>query len=205
MSDGKKALILIDLQNDFMPGGSLAVNEGELCVPVANRFMEDPQYDIIVSTQDFHPADHQSFAVMHPGKQPYDVIDLHGLEQVLWPVHCVQGTEGTQFHSDLNTEKFDKVFPKGTDPTVDSYSGFYDNGKKHSTGMGEWLQAQGVTHVDCLGVASDFCVRYTVIDAAGLGFVTRVFAEGCRAVNPENEQAAFQAMQDAGATVIPRS
>ncbi|MEL6674038.1 MAG: isochorismatase family protein, partial [Bacteroidota bacterium] len=133
-----KTLIIVDIQNDFVPGGALAVKEGDEIVPRINELQ--PSFDLVVATQDWHPADHGSFAVHHPGKKPGELIDLHGLTQVLWPVHCVQGTEGAAFVEELNTDQVEKVFVKGTDSSVDSYSGFFDNGRRNSTGLGDFLK-----------------------------------------------------------------
>tara|TARA_R110002167_G_scaffold315702_1_gene521255 strand:+ start:52 stop:651 length:600 start_codon:yes stop_codon:yes gene_type:complete len=196
------ALILVDLQYDFMPGGSLAVPEGDQVVPIANELMSD--FDLVVATQDWHPADHLSFASQHPNCEIGEQIDLAGLEQILWPDHCVQGTRGAELHSDLNQDQIDKIFPKGTDRKIDSYSGFYDNGHQKSTGMGEYLKEQGVQSVTVLGLASDYCVKWTALDAVKLGFQTRLIERGCRGVNlsPGDVDRACQDMQNAGVKII---
>lgn len=196
----KTALILVDIQNDFCPGGRLAVSEGDAVVAVANRLM--PRYDLVVATQDWHPADHESFASQH-GKQPGEVIDLHGLAQVLWPDHCVQGSPGAGFHPQLETGRVTKVFHKGTDRSLDSYSGFFDNGQRHATGLGDFLKAQGVTDVHVVGLATDYCVKFTALDAARLGFATTVIPDGCRAVNlqPGDGAKALDELAAAGVTV----
>src|SRR5262245_58059822 len=137
-----RALILVDLQYDFCPGGALAVAHGDETIAVANRVI--PYFTTVVATQDWHPRDHGSFAANHPGKEPGQVIELNGLSQVVWPVHCVQSTHGAELHSGLAQSKITHVFRKGTDPTVDSYSGFYDNGKRNSTGLDKWLQERWV-------------------------------------------------------------
>ena len=139
------ALILVDIQNDFVPGGALAVPEDDAVIPIANRLQENRRFDLIVATQDWHPADHGSFAANHPGRKVGEMIDLHGLPQILWPVHCVQETRGAAFADGLATMKIEKVFTKGTDPAIDSYSGFFDNGHRRSTGMGEYLRARGTS------------------------------------------------------------
>lgn len=195
-------LILVDLQYDFMPGGSLAVPEGDQVVPVANELMSD--FDLVVATQDWHPADHLSFASQHPNREVGELIDLAGLDQILWPDHCVQGTRGAELHSDLNQDQIDKIFPKGTDRKIDSYSGFYDNGHQKSTGMGEYLKEQGVQTVTVLGLASDYCVKWTALDAVKLGFQTRLIERGCRGVNlsPGDVDRACQDMQNAGVKII---
>ncbi|WP_417376629.1 bifunctional nicotinamidase/pyrazinamidase [Gimesia maris] len=196
------ALILVDLQYDFMPGGSLAVPEGDQVVPIANELMSD--FDLVVATQDWHPADHLSFASQHPDREIGELIDLAGLDQILWPDHCVQGTRGAELHSDLNQGQIDSVFPKGTDRKIDSYSGFYDNGHQKSTGMGEYLKEQGVQTVTVLGLASDYCVKWTALDAVKLGFQTRLIERGCRGVNlsPGDVDRASEEMQKAGVKII---
>ena len=200
-----KALLLVDLQNDFCPGGALAVRDGDATIPVANRLMD--RFPLVVATQDFHPANHGSFAANHAGATPYSQIELGGLAQVLWPVHCVQGTPGAAFHPDLVTSKITRVFPKGTDPGIDSYSGFFDNGKRKSTGLGEYLRAQGVTQTFVLGLATDYCVRATVLDGLGLGFAVSLVVDGCRAVDlqPGDGERAVAAMVAAGARVMQSS
>lgn len=176
-----KGLILVDVQNDFLPGGALPVPDGDAVVAVANRLM--PAFDLIVATQDWHPANHRSFAANHANRRPGDLIKLGGRDQVLWPVHCVQNTPGSAFAPELATARFTRVFPKGTDPEIDSYSGFFDNGQVRSTGLGEFLRARGVTEIYVLGLATDYCVKATALDARRLGFVTYLVVDGCRGVN----------------------
>lgn len=196
------ALVLVDLQNDFMPGGALAVDRGDEVVSIANDLM--PHYDIVVATQDWHPEDHGSFAANHDAAAVFDTVPLNGLEQILWPVHCVAGSPGAAFHTDVHRPGITQVFPKGCDSLVDSYSGFFDNGKRRSTGMGEWLRAQGVDTIDVMGLATDYCVQFTAIDGAQSGFTTRLLLPGCRAVgmHPGDEQAALQAMEEAGVSLV---
>lgn len=198
---GDKALILVDLQYDFCPGGALAVARGDETIAVANRIAR--HFDLVVATQDWHPADHGSFAANHAGTEPYQVIDLHGLQQVLWPVHCVQGSRGAAFHEDLRAQ-ITKVFQKGTDPTVDSYSGFWDNGKRKSTGLAPWLREQGVRSVFVLGLATDYCVKFTALDACSEGFATYLVEDGCRAVNlqPTDGDRAIDEMRSSGVVVV---
>lgn len=197
-----KALILVDLQNDFMPGGALAVAEGDAVVAVANRLI--PRFELVVATQDWHPADHGSFAANHGGRRPGEVIDLNGLEQVLWPVHCVQGSAGAAFHADLDVDGLTKIFPKGQDKAVDSYSGFFDNGKRRATGLGDYLKARGVDEVFVMGLATDYCVKFTALDAVALGLKTSLVADGCRAVNLQAEDgaAAIAEMAAAGIEIV---
>lgn len=197
-----KALILVDIQNDFLPGGALAVNQGDEVIPVVNRI--SPLFDLIVSTQDWHPLNHGSFAANHEGKSPGEVISLHELTQVLWPVHCVQESPGAAFAGNLDMTSVAKVFPKGTDPEIDSYSGFYDNGHRKSTGMGEYLKQKGVKTVYIAGLATDYCVKFTALDACSEGFETVVIRDGCRAVNlqPGDDEKAFMEMEMGGAQII---
>jgi len=197
-----KALILVDIQNDFCPGGALEVADGDAVVAVANRLMST--VDLVVATQDWHPANHGSFASNHPGRKLFDLADLGGLPQVMWPDHCVQWTGGAQFHPGLDTKRITRVFPKGTDATIDSYSGFFDNGKRKATGLGDWLKAKGVTEVLICGLATDYCVKATAIDAAGLGFTTRLMLDGCRGVGMQANHIpdALAAMQAAGVQII---
>lgn len=178
-----KALILVDLQNDFCFGGALAVKGGNEVIPIANKLMD--KFDLVVATQDWHPANHESFAAVHYFRRPGQVIDLHGLEQVLWTIHCVNDTFGAEFVQELNTSKITEVFQKGTNVEVDSYSGFYDNGRRGSTGLHDYLQSKGVTEVYVMGLALDFCVKFTAKDAAELGYKTNLILDGCRAVNLE--------------------
>jgi nicotinamidase/pyrazinamidase len=175
-----KALILVDIQNDFVPGGALAVPAGDEVVAVANRVQE--HFDVVVATQDWHPDDHGSFAANHDAKRPGDIINLHGLRQTLWPHHCVQETRGADFVTDLETDRIEEVFQKGTDPRIDSYSGFFDNGRRRSTGLGDFLKARGVNEVYVMGLATDYCVKFTALDAVELGFTTRLIEDGCRGV-----------------------
>jgi nicotinamidase/pyrazinamidase len=177
----KRALVLVDIQNDFCPGGALEVRRGDEVVEVANRVSR--HFQLVVATQDWHPRDHGSFAANHAGAKPYEVIDLGGLPQVLWPVHCVQDTPGAEFHKDLERGRIAKVFPKGTDPKIDSYSGFHDNGHRKSTGLAEWLKSQGVDTVYVMGLATDYCVKFTALDARREGFAAYLIEDGCRAVD----------------------
>lgn len=195
------ALILVDLQVDFMPTGMLPVAEGDQVVPIANSLM--PNYRTVVATQDWHPANHGSFAANHPWRKPGQVIDLHGLQQVLWPIHCVQDTWGAEFVADLDVDRLTRVFQKGTDPEIDSYSGFYDNGHRKSTGMAEWLREQGVEEVHVLGLAADFCVKFTVLDAIAEGFKTVLIEDATRGVNlaEGDVKQAIAEMAEAGANI----
>ena len=196
-----RALILVDIQNDFCPGGTLAVREGDAVVPLANRLMS--QVDLVVATQDWHPAEHGSFAVNHPGRQPFELAELAGLPQVLWPAHCVQWTGGALFHPGLDSRRIARVVPKGTDPRIDSYSGFFDNGRRKATGLHEWLQSQGVDQLLLCGMATDYCVKATALDAVSLGYGTTVVADACRGVNlaPGDIDQALAALREAGIAI----
>ena len=177
-----QALLLIDIQNDFLPGGALPVPKGDEVIPVANRV--SPKFDLVVATQDWHPRDHGSFAANHPGKKAEEIIDLHGLRQVLWPVHCVQNTRGAEFATALEVSRVRKVFRKGTDPAIDSYSGFFDNGHRKSTGLSDYLREQGVKEVFVMGLATDYCVKFTVLDAVQRAKLKATLIEdGSRGVN----------------------
>lgn len=179
------ALILVDIQNDFLPGGALAVQQGDEVIPVANELQK--YFDLVVATQDFHPQNHLSFAVNHQGKAPGEHIDLKGLDQVLWPAHCVQGSAGAEFADALEMDKVAKVFQKGTDPEIDSYSGFYDNGHLKATGLGDYLKEKDVDRVVIVGLAADYCVKFTALDARQLEFDTVVVRDGTRAVNLQED------------------
>ncbi|MEM6391247.1 MAG: bifunctional nicotinamidase/pyrazinamidase [Planctomycetota bacterium] len=199
-----RALLLVDLQNDFIPGGALAVPAGDAVIAVANGLM--PDYELVVATQDWHPPDHKSFASQHPGKAIGDVIAWKGLDQVLWPDHCVQDTHGASLCEALDTGRIDAVVCKGTDPDIDSYSGFFDNGPpatRQSTGLADLLRDRGVTAVDVMGLATDYCVRFTALDAVSEGFTTRLLLDGCRGVDlePGNCDRAIDEMRMVGVTL----
>jgi nicotinamidase/pyrazinamidase len=163
-----KALILVDIQNDFLPGGALAVADGDKIIPVLNRIQRE--FSLVVATQDWHPGNHGSFAMNHPGKNVFEQIDLNGLPQTLWPAHCVQNTKGAELAGALERERIAKIFPKGTDAAIDSYSGFFDNGHRKSTGLGEWLKGRGASEIYVCGLATDYCVKFTALDAVAAGF-----------------------------------
>lgn len=196
-----KALLIIDLQNDFMPGGSLAVPDAFAVIPPTNDLMD--QFPLVVATQDWHPAQHGSFAANHPGATVFSQTDLAGLPQTLWPVHCVQNTGGALFAPGLHSQKIHRVFTKGLNPEIDSYSGFFDNGHRAATGLHEWLQELGVTELHVTGVATDYCVKFSVLDALQLGYQVTVHAAACRGVNltPGDVDSAFEEMRNAGAIV----
>ena len=197
-----ETLLLIDLQNDFLPGGALAVPGGDQTIPVANRLM--PRFDLVVATQDWHPANHGSFASQHPGRRVGDIIQLDGLEQMLWPDHCVQGTAGADFSPDLQRDRIRAVFKNAPSRGIHRYSVFYDNANRRSTGLAEYLREQGVGNLYIMGLATDYCVKFTVLDAVAAGFRVSVVTDGCRAVNLKegDDQRAFEAMRAAGADLV---
>lgn len=198
----RTALILVDIQNDFIPGGALPAKDGAQVVPVANRLQD--HFDLVVATQDWHPKNHLSFASNHPGKSPGEVIELSGLDQVLWPDHCVQGSAGARFHSELSTEKIDQVIRKGDDYRIDSYSGFFDNGHLKATGLEDYLRSNDVDSVFVCGLATDYCVKYTALDAVELGFNTSVVTDACRGVELQQGDidAALEEMMRAGVKLV---
>jgi nicotinamidase/pyrazinamidase len=174
------AVILVDLQNDFLLGGALAVPTGDEVIPVANRLLR--QFELVVATQDWHPVNHVGFAANHPGRLAGEQIKLNGLPQMLWPIHCVQYTSGARLAADLDLSRIRRVFQKGTDPLIDSYSGFFDNGHLKSTGLGEFLKLEGVSGCYVLGLATDYCVKFTALDARTEDFETYLVLDGCRGV-----------------------
>ena len=197
-----KALILVDIQNDFLPGGALAVPDGDAIIPNVNRLQD--AFPLVVATQDWHPRNHGSFAANHPGKSVFEQIDLNGLPQTLWPVHCVQRTKGAELAPNLRRDRIARVFQKGTDPRIDSYSGLFDNEHKKSTGLGEWLKEKGVNEVFVCGLATDYCVKFTALDAIPFGFATSLIADASRGVNLRSDdvQSAIEEMKRAGVKII---
>jgi nicotinamidase/pyrazinamidase len=196
------ALLVVDIQNDFLPGGALAVPDGDQVIPIANRLMGF--FSLILATQDWHPANHGSFAANHPNRHPGEVINLNGIMQVLWPVHCVQGSFGAAFSAQLRTERFSKVFRKGIDPGIDSYSGFFDNGKKRATGLTEYLRDRSVNQLFICGLATDYCVKFSALDSIDSGIRTYVIEDVCRGVelNPGDSAAAIAEMRQAGVSIV---
>ncbi len=189
------ALIVIDVQNDFCPGGALAVPEGDQIVPGINALMDD--FDTVVLTQDWHPAGHSSFASSHEGKAPYELIDMPYGPQVLWPDHCVQGSAGSDLHAALNVTRANVIVRKGTNPAIDSYSAFFENDQKTPTGLEGYLKTLGVTEITMVGLATDFCVQFSALDAARLGFRVTVREDLCRAIDLDGSLAAAQNAMDA--------
>jgi nicotinamidase/pyrazinamidase len=197
-----KALILIDFQNDFVTDGALAVPRGHEVIPTANRLQS--HFPLVVATQDWHPPDHGSFAATHPGKKPGDRIELNGLDQILWPVHCVQGTHGAAFVDTLDISRVSRVFRKGTDPGIDSYSGFFDNARRKSTGLADYLRERAVKEVYIAGLATDYCAKFSAIDAVELGFTTHLVEDGCRGVELRHGdvERSLEEMRRAGVVLV---
>lgn len=177
----KKALIIVDIQNDFLPGGALAVPQGDEVIPLINRLQE--HFDTVVLTQDWHPPDHGSFASNHAGKEPGDVTLLDGIDQILWPDHCVQGTRGAEFAPELRTDRAKTIIQKGTNPLIDSYSTFFDNEHRQETGLHDWLRTRDIREIYIAGLATDYCVLYSVLDARKLGYEVHVIEDACRGID----------------------
>lgn len=200
----KRALLLVDLQNDFCAGGALAVAEGDSTVDVANQLIDWSlaRNEPIVATQDWHPANHGSFASQH-GVEPFTQGQLDGLPQTFWPDHCVQQSEGAQLHPLLNRAGINEIVHKGENPAIDSYSAFFDNGHRQKTALDDWLRAHAITEITVLGLATDYCVKFTVLDALKLGYQVNVITDGCRGVNlhAQDSAQAFMDMAADGATL----
>lgn len=178
-----KTLIIIDVQNDFMPGGALEVPKGDLIVPIINAMQS--QFDLIVATQDWHPSNHMSFFTNHPNRKPFEKILWQGIEQTLWPEHCVQGTTGAEFHDQLDTRRIEAIFRKGTDPKLDSYSGFYDNDHNKSTGLAGYLREKGAQKLYFCGLCAEICVYYTIKDALDEGFDCTLIEDATRPLDKD--------------------
>ncbi len=199
-----KCLLLIDLQSGFCPGGNLAVPGGDEVIPVANRLMAKGGYDLIVASQDWHPADHGSFASSHPGRAPFEMGELKGKPQMLWPDHCVEHTEDAALHPALDVTRIDYIQKKGMDREVDSYSAFRDNDRTAHTGLADYLRTRGVTQIDIGGLATDYCVQASAIDAVEMlpGVRVRFIEDLSRGIAPETIAAAEQAMAAAGVVTV---
>ena len=197
-----KALILVDLQNDFLPGGALAVPHGDEVIPLADELQR--RFDLVVATKDWHPPDHGSFAANHPGKKPGDRIILDGIEQILWPVHCVQNTYGAEFAPSFDTRRIAHVFHKGTERNIDSYSTFFDNAHRRHTGLAHYLKERSIKDIYLLGLALDYCVKYSALDARRLGLNTHVILDGCRGIELAlgDIQSALDEMKSVGAVIL---
>ncbi|OJT98144.1 MAG: nicotinamidase [Rhizobium sp. 63-7] len=198
-----KTLLLIDIQNGFCPGGNLAVAEGDQVVPVANSLIDSGRYDLIVASQDWHPAGHGSFASAHPGKAPFDMGELSGKPQLMWPDHCVQGTRDAEFHPGLKTSAIDHVQQKGQNPAVDSYSAFRDNDQAALTGLAGYLRGKGVTELDICGLATDYCVRFSALDAVDMlpGVKIRFIEDASRGITAEGVADAIADMRNSGVEI----
>ena len=196
------ALIIVDLQNDFLPGGALAVPRGDEVLPLANKLQR--RLDLVVATQDWHPPNQGSFAANHPGKKPGDRVMLDGIEQILWPVHCVQHTHGAEFAPSFDTSQIAHVFHKGIDPLIDSYSTFFDNAHRRETGLADYLKERSIRNIYLMGLALDYCVKYSALDARQLGFNTHVILDGCRGIGlePGDVDRALDEMKGVGATLL---
>ena len=195
-----RALLLIDIQNDFLPGGALAVPEGDAIIPIVNKLQA--QFDLVVATQDWHPENHKSFASNHAGKNTFEVTKLQGLAQVLWPDHCLQGSKGAEFSEALDMSSVEAIFRKGMNPEIDSYSGFYDNGHLKSTGLTDYLRGKEVTEVYLAGLAADYCVYFTAKDALQEGFKAYIIEDATRAISPEGFEEAKADIESKGGKLV---
>lgn len=200
-----KALIIVDMQNDFMPNGALGVPKGDEIVPLINSLI--PKFPLVVATKDWHPPNHVSFAINHPGKVIGDVIKVRDQDQILWPTHCVRNTFGAELISSLDKTKIISTFFKGTDTNIDSYSAFFDNAHLKTTGLSDFLKSREVDKVYFAGLTTEYCVLYSTIDAIELGFSVYVIADACRPINldPHDEERALKTMKDKGAKIIQSS
>ena len=196
------ALIIVDLQNDFLPGGALPVPHGDEVILLANELQR--RFDLVVATKDWHPPNHRSFAANHRGKKPGDRIMLDGIEQIPWPVHCIQNTDGSEFASSFDTNRVAHIFHKGINPQIDSYSTFFDNAHRRHTGLAHYLEKRGVKNFYLMRLALDYCVKYSVLDARHLGLNTHVILDGCRGIELEigDIERALEEMKQAGATIL---
>lgn len=199
-----KALLLIDIQNGFCPGGNLAVPDGDAVVPVANRLIREGGYDVIVASQDWHPANHGSFASQHPGKAPFEMGELSGEPQVMWPDHCVQETVDADFHPDLDMDAVDYIQQKGENPAVDSYSAFRDNDHAALTGLAGYLKAQLVNELDVCGLATDYCVKFSALDARDMlpDVKVRFVSDASRGIDPQGVKDAITQMRARGVGIV---
>jgi nicotinamidase/pyrazinamidase len=199
------ALIIVDLQNDFLPGGALPVPHGDEVIPLANELQQ--RFELVLATKDWHPSDHGSFAANHPGKEPGDRIILDGIEQILWPVHCVQNTRGAEFAAAFDTSRIAHVFHKGIERNIDSYSTFFDNAHRRHTGLAYYLEKRSIQDIYLMGLALDYCVKYSVLDARQLGLNTHVILDGCRGIELARGDIdrAIDEMKRAGAVLLKSS
>ena len=195
-----KALVIVDVQNDFLINGSLAVpNSNDVIEPI-NQIIKN--YAVVVATKDWHPLDHVSFVSNHPGRKIGDVVKINNIDQILWPEHCVQESKGSDFPKTLNFKTINKIIYKGTNSQIDSYSGFYDNGKIRSTGLSDYLKANNVTSIDYVGLVTEYCVKFTVLDSIGEGFKTRVILNGISGINLEESNQVLNEMKSKGVDLL---
>jgi nicotinamidase/pyrazinamidase len=195
-----KTLIICDVQNDFLPGGSLEVPKGDEIIPVINRVQQE--FELVIATQDWHPSNHISFASNHPDKRPFDKIEWQGMEQVLWPDHCVQGSKGAEFHQALELNKVEAIFRKGMDSEIDSYSGFYDNGHKKDTGLAGYLRGRNSKELFFCGLAADVCVWYSILDACNNGFSVTLLEDATKPINMKDFEDIKKKMQQLGVRIL---
>ena len=195
-----KALVIVDVQNDFLTNGSLEVSGGNEVIEPINQIIKN--YALVVATKDWHPQDHISFASNHPGKQIGDVVKVEDIDQILWPDHCVQGSKGSNFPETLNSKIIKKIIYKGTDPQIDSYSGFHDNGKIRSTGLSDYLIVNNVTSIDYVGLVTEYCVKFTVLDSIEEGFKTRVILNGIKGIDTKESNKALNEMKSKGIDLL---
>ena len=195
-----KALVIIDVQNDFLINGSLEVSGSNDVIEPINEIIKN--YELVVGTKDWHPLNHVSFASNHPGKKIGDVIKVDDLDQVLWPVHCVQKSKGSDFPETLNYEKINKVFCKGINSQIDSYSGFYDNAKIRSTGLSDYLKAKNVKSIDFVGLVTEYCIKFSVLDSINENFKTRVILKGIKGINRNESNKALNEMRSKGVDLL---
>lgn len=200
----KNALLIIDVQNDFCPGGSLAVENGDAIIPFINNAIDGKYYDLVIASQDWHPAGHGSFASSHPGKSPFEMGELSGAPQMMWPDHCVQESFGAEFHADLRISGIEYVQRKGTDPNVDSYSAFKDNAADKVTGLADYLRQKQITELDVCGLATDYCVKFSALDAKAMmpELTVRFLARSSRGITPEGVAAAIEEMRANGIEIV---
>ena len=197
-----KALLLVDLQNDFLPGGTIPVPQGDVILPLINQLQGS--FKLVVATQDWHPPNHKSFAANHPGRQPGEVVVLKKIPHRLWPIHCVQTTRGSELTPGLMLNRVNRVFRRGTDPEIDGYSGFFDNEHTRATGLSDYFRDKHVTEVYVTGLGTEYCVKGTVLDALGLGLKAFVIEDACRgfSLKPDDARSALDEMKEAGAAII---
>ena len=197
---GKEALIIVDMQNDFLPGGALEVAGGNEIIPVINQLQRD--FELVVLTQDWHPADHLSFFTAHDGKKAFEEMELDGLSQVLWPEHCVQGSDGAAISEQVDSSRASLIIRKGTKREIDSYSAFYDNGRKNSTGLAGYLLEKSVSKVVVCGLAADYCVYFTAMDALHLGFEAEIRLNATRAIDPAGFEKKIKEFEAVGGKIV---